>query len=70
MGRPKELTEEERQRFIAAGYAPVEIWVPDLNNLAYRAEANRQAAAAAEADVEDRVMDWVEAVSGEAWDDI
>jgi len=30
MGRPRELTEEERQKLIAEGYRPVEVWLPDL----------------------------------------
>ena len=30
MGRPKELTNKERQALIADGYRPVEVWVPDI----------------------------------------
>jgi hypothetical protein len=70
MGRPQELTEPERQRLLAEGYKPIEVWVPDLSNDAYRQEAKRQAQSAAAADVEDRVMEWIEAVSAEAWDDL
>jgi hypothetical protein len=70
MGRPQGLTEAERQRLLADGYKPVEIWVPDLSSEAYLAEAKRQAQCAAAADVEDRVMEWIEAVSAEAWDDL
>jgi hypothetical protein len=70
MGRPRELTEEERQELIAKGYKPVEVWVRDVANEAYKAEAHRQAQSAAHADVEDRVMEWIEAVSAEAWDDL
>lgn len=36
----------------------------------YAAEAARQAESAAFADVEDRVMEWVEGVGAEAWDDL
>lgn len=70
MGRPRELTGEERAKLIAEGYRPVEVWVPDISSDAYRVEARRQAEAAAFADVEDRVMEWIEAVSAEAWDDL
>jgi hypothetical protein len=70
MGRPRELTEEERAKLIADGYRPVEVWVPDVANAAYLAEADRQARAAADADVEDRVMEWVDTVSHDAWDDL
>ena len=61
MGRPRELTEDERAELIAKGYRPIEIWVPDVKSAAYLAEADRQARSAAHADVEDRVMEWIEA---------
>ena len=32
MGRPRELTEEERAELIAKGYRPVEVWVPDWDS--------------------------------------
>lgn len=32
MGRPRELTEEERSALIAEGYRLREIWVPDLTS--------------------------------------
>ena len=70
MGRPRELTEAERASLMAKGYKPVEVWVPDFESEAYRTEAKRQAESAAAADVEDRVMEWIEAVSAEAWDDL
>ena len=70
MGRPRELTEEERAELLAQGFKPVEVWVPDLSSPAYLAEAKRQARSAAHADVEDRIMEWIEAVSAEAWDDL
>jgi hypothetical protein len=30
MGRPRELTEAERQELLASGYRPVEAWAPDI----------------------------------------
>lgn len=30
MGRPKELTEEERQKLRMEGLRPVEVWLPDI----------------------------------------
>lgn len=30
MGRPQELTREERQKLLDAGYKPVEVWLPDM----------------------------------------
>lgn len=31
MGRPVELTDEERQKLIADGYRPVEVWIKDTS---------------------------------------
>ena len=70
MGRPNELTHSQRAELIARGYRPVEVWVPDLSDASYLAEAGKQARSAASADVEDRVMEWIEAVSAKAWDDL
>lgn len=70
MGRPRELTEEQRQHLLSEGFVPIEVWIRDPADESYRAEARRQAASAASADVEDRVMEWIEAVSAEAWDDL
>jgi len=30
MGRPRELTDTERDKLVAQGYRPVEVWVPDI----------------------------------------
>ena len=30
MGRPRELTEAERQKLMDEGYKAVEVWVPDI----------------------------------------
>lgn len=30
MGRPKELTEEERAKLTAEGLRPIEVWMPDI----------------------------------------
>ena len=32
MGRPRELSQEERADLLRQGYRPIEIWVPDLDN--------------------------------------
>jgi hypothetical protein len=66
----RKLTNDERQRLVDHGYHPIEVWLPDMSSAEYRAEADRQAKAAAAADVEDRVMDWVEGVSEHVWDDL
>jgi hypothetical protein len=30
MGRPKELSEEERQKLRSEGLQPIEVWMPDI----------------------------------------
>jgi hypothetical protein len=50
MGRPKELSPEEREDLLRRGYRPVEIWMPDFSSEAYKEEAARQTKAAVEAD--------------------
>jgi hypothetical protein len=48
MGRSKELSPEERADLVRRGYRSIEVWIPDTT--AYRAEAERQARSAVEAD--------------------
>ncbi|WP_354554410.1 antitoxin MazE-like protein [Rhizobium aquaticum] len=50
MGRPIEMTPEERASLLRQGYKPVEIWVPDMESKAYYHEAARQARASVAAD--------------------
>ncbi len=69
MGRPVELTAEQREKLLEKGFKPVEIWVPRSDDATYRAEAARQAREAAKADAEDNAMSWVASVSGGVWDD-
>ncbi|MGN6549467.1 MAG: antitoxin MazE-like protein [Pararhizobium sp.] len=70
MGRPKELTEEERSRLIAEGYRPVEVWVPDWNNPAFLARLQRECEAINESDRKSGVNEWLDEVSSDLWDDI
>ena len=30
MGRPKELTEEQRAQLVSEGLSPIEVWLPDI----------------------------------------
>jgi hypothetical protein len=68
MGRPKELTEEERQALLAKGYRPVEVWVPDMSNPEIRAQAEAEAKRIALADQEEDIMEWIEAVQKDMWE--
>lgn len=68
MGRPRELSSEERADLLRRGYRPVEIWVPDLENETIRAQLAEEARRVAEADKRDDVTDWLEAVGPTDWD--
>lgn len=68
MGRPRELSPEERADLLRRGYKPVEIWVPDLENETIRAQLAEEARRLAVADERDDVTDWLEAVGPTDWD--
>ena len=68
MGRPKEMSEEEKRELASKGYRPVEVWVPDLSNPAIRALAEAEAKRIAAADQEEDIMDWIEAVQQDMWE--
>lgn len=51
MGRPRELTEEERAELLAKGYRPVEMWVPDLSKAEVRLRLSSELKAIREADM-------------------
>jgi DNA-binding LacI/PurR family transcriptional regulator len=57
-----------RARMRAQGLRPVQIWVPDVRSPGFAAEAHRQSALVAAADLAGDDMDFVEAVSDE-WDE-
>lgn len=59
MGRPRELSPEEREDLLRRGYRPVEIWVPDISSEAYKAEAARQTKAAVEADQQAGIVELI-----------
>ncbi len=70
MGRPRELTQEQRQELLAKGFRPLEVWVVDRESLAYRSEAAKQAKSAAEADLRDgEIDDWLAHVQAGVWED-
>jgi hypothetical protein len=69
MGRPRELTEEEKADLLARGYKPVEMWVPDLSKAEVRERLERELKAIREADVRtgelDRLSETVEDLAGD-----
>jgi hypothetical protein len=68
MGRPRELTEEERQALLAKGYRPVEMWLPDLSDPNVYALAEAEAKRIAAADQEEDITEWIEAVQKDMWE--
>jgi len=68
MGRPQELTPEQRAELLARGYRPVEIWLPDFTNPELRAQAVAEAKRIAIADHEEDVLTWIEAVQRDMWE--
>lgn len=59
----RDRVSEHRARMRAQGLRPVQIWVPDVRSESFEAEARRQSAAVAAADVAGDDMAFVEAVS-------
>lgn len=68
MGRPRELSQEERDDLMRRGYRPVEIWVPDTTSNAYREDAARQAQASVEADRQAGLTELIDPGAAEDWD--
>ena len=62
MGRPRDLTDEERAELIAKGFKPVEMWVPDWDNPKMVEQLRREAKAIAEADEKDDIFEWLAAL--------
>lgn len=69
MALPRKLSAEERADLMARGFQRFELWLPDLNDPAIRAAAAAEAERIAFADEEDSVMEWVEALQRDAWDE-
>lgn len=59
---PKMRAPSYRARMRAAGYRPVQIWVPDTRNPEIAERIRAEARALAQQSDNDDVMDWIEAV--------
>lgn len=68
MGRPREVSPEERAELIRQGYRPIEIWVPDLTQEKFRVQIEDEMRRIAEADAADGIMEWIDAVGPTDWD--
>jgi hypothetical protein len=59
---------EYRRRMRERGLRPLQVWVPDVRTATFAAEAQRQAALVAEADVSSDDQEFIETVSSR-WDE-
>jgi hypothetical protein len=59
----RDRVNDYRSRMRAAGYRPVQLWVPDVRTKEFAAEAHRQSTAVAKASAQGDDQDFVEAVS-------
>ena len=70
MGRPRELTEEQRAELLAKGYKPVEVWVPDIDSEAFWKALEQEGKAIRESDRRSHMNETLEAFLDDIWDDI
>jgi hypothetical protein len=60
---PRERVAEHRRRLREQGLRPIQIWVPDVNSPAFKAEARRQSRLVAESPHAEEDQAFVDAVS-------
>ena len=70
MGRPRELTEEERQKLLAEGYRPVEVWLPDLWSDEVWKQIEEDCRLIRESDRRTGMMKTLDAFAKDLWDDL
>jgi hypothetical protein len=68
MGRPSELTEEQKQQLRSKAFRPVEVWLPDFSDPNVYAQAVAEAKRIAFADNEEDILTWMEAVQKDMWE--
>jgi uroporphyrinogen-III synthase len=70
MGRPKELTEEEKERLRRRGFRPVEVWVLDVNNPKVQAMIREEGEAIRRADQADDIEAFLDYANEAMWDEL
>ena len=70
MGRPKELSEEERQQLLAQGYRPIEIWLPDVWSDEFWKQMNEDCRLIRESDRREDMDEVLDAFARDLWDDL
>lgn len=64
-----ERVQRHRDELRRRGLRPIQIWVPDVNAPGFAEEAHRQSRLVSESPEESAVMDWIEAMTTDIWDD-
>ena len=70
MGRPRELTEEERAEMLAKGFKPVEVWLPDVDSEAFWKRLEAEGKAIRESDRRTEMDKVLEAFLDDVWDEL
>lgn len=70
MGRPKELTDEQRADLEARGFVPVEIWVPNWDDPAFAMRLREHASEVCESDRRSGMNETLDAFAKDLWNDL
>ena len=70
MGRPRELTEEERADLLAKGLVPVEVWLPDIWSDEFWRRVEEDCRLIREADRRENMTEVLDAFAKDLWDDL
>ncbi|MBL8583448.1 MAG: DUF3018 family protein [Rhizobiaceae bacterium] len=69
MGRPRELSDQERAELIAQGFKPVEMWVLDWNSPKVREQIARDCELIRESDRRNGELAYLDQETADLWDD-
>jgi hypothetical protein len=69
MGRPRELTDEEKADLLARGYRPYEVWLPDIWSDDFRKQIEEDCRLIREADRREHMSEVLDAFARDLWND-
>ncbi|MBB4005006.1 antitoxin MazE-like protein [Aurantimonas endophytica] len=69
MGRPRELSDEERSALLAKGWRPMEVWVPDWDSPAFVKRLRQDCEAINQADSRSGELDRLSEEVDDLWID-
>jgi hypothetical protein len=70
MGRPQELTEEQKQELLARGLRPFEVWLPDVWSDEFWKQMEEDCRLIRESDKRENMDKVLDAFAKEVWDDL